>query len=74
MQTAPRAPRCSIEWKATNSMQILNALTRVRQLMNSRSLSLAEAVRYTPQNLRFALVTSALLLGGDCHCYLDDSD
>ena len=30
-------------------MQILNALTRVRQLMNSRSLSLAEAVRYTPQ-------------------------
>ena len=57
-------------------MQILNALTRVRQLMNSLSLSLslAEAVRYTPQNLRFALVTSALLLGGDCHCYLDDSD
>ena len=57
-------------------MQILNALTRVRQLMNSRSLSLslAEAVRYTPQNLRFALVTSALLLGGDRHCYLDDSD
>ena len=53
-------------------MQILNALTRFRQLMNS--LSLAEAVRYTPQNLRFALVTSALLLGGDCHCYLDDSD
>ena len=53
-------------------MQILNALTRVRRLMNSRSL--AEAVRYTPQNLRFALVTSALLLGGDCHCYLDDSD
>ena len=55
-------------------MQILNALTHVRRLMNSRSLSLAEAVRYTPQNLRFALVTSALLLGGDCHCYLDDSD
>ncbi|QNI52466.1 phage integrase family protein [Synechococcus sp. RS9915] len=34
-----------IEWKATNSVQILNAVTRVRQLMESRNLSLAEAVR-----------------------------
>ena len=32
-----------IESKATNSVQILNAVIRVRQLMESRNLSLADA-------------------------------
>ena len=34
-----------IEWKATNSVQILNAVTRVRELVESRNISIAEAVR-----------------------------
>ena len=39
------AKALAIEWKAPNSVQILNAVTRVRQLMESRNLSIAEAVR-----------------------------
>ena len=35
----------SIEWKATNSVEILNAVTRCRELCESRNISLAEAVR-----------------------------
>ena len=58
-----------IEWKATNSVQILNAVTRVRQLMESRNLSLAEAVPLDTQNLQFPPVTAALLLGGNCHSF-----
>ena len=34
-----------IEWKATNNTQIANAVGRVRELMESRNVSLAEAVR-----------------------------
>ena len=34
-----------IEWKANNSVQILNAVTRVRELVESRNISIAEAVR-----------------------------
>ena len=41
----------AIEWKATNPVQILNAVTRVRQLMESRNLSLAEAVRLNTAEL-----------------------
>ena len=44
-KSAKSAKVLPIEWKATNSVQILNAVTRVRQLMESRNLSLAEAVR-----------------------------
>ena len=31
----------SIEWKATNSVRILNAVTRVRELVESRNISIA---------------------------------
>ena len=50
----------SIEWKATNSVQILNAVTRVRELVETRNIS----------NQLKSLVTAllALLFGGDCHC------
>ena len=32
-----------IEWKATNSVAILNAVTRVRELVETRNVSVAEA-------------------------------
>ena len=40
-----------IEWKATNSVQILNAVTRVRELVESRNISIAEAVRLDTEAL-----------------------
>ena len=40
-----------IEWKATNSVQILNAVTRVRQLVETRNVSVAEAVRLDTEAL-----------------------
>ena len=58
---AKNAKVLPIEWKATNSVQILNAVTRVRQLMESRNLSLAEAVRLDTASLQFPPVTAALL-------------
>lgn len=41
----------SIEWKATNSVVILNAVTRCRELVESRNISLAEAVRLDTEAL-----------------------
>ena len=40
-----------IEWKATNSVEILNAVTRCRELCESRNISLAEAVRLDTETL-----------------------
>ncbi len=40
-----------IEWKATNSVQILNAVTRVRELVETRNISIAEAVRLDTEAL-----------------------
>ena len=40
-----------IEWKATNSVQILNAVTRVRELVETRNVSVAEAVRLDTEAL-----------------------
>ncbi len=40
-----------IEWKSTNSVAILNAVTRVRELVESRNISLAEAVRLDTEAL-----------------------
>ena len=40
-----------IEWKATNSVQILNAVTRVREFVESRNISIAEAVRLDTEAL-----------------------
>ena len=40
-----------IEWKATNSVQILNAVTRVHELVESRNISIAEAVRLDTEAL-----------------------
>ena len=40
-----------IEWKDTNSVQILNAVTRVRELVESRNISIAEAVRLDTEAL-----------------------
>ena len=40
-----------IDWKATNSVQILHALARIRYLMEIRNLSLAEAVRLDTSEL-----------------------
>ena len=43
---AKSAKVLAIEWKATNSVQILNAVTRVRELVETRSISIAEVPRY----------------------------
>ena len=40
-----------IEWKATNSVHILNAVTRVRELVESRNISIAEAFRLDTEAL-----------------------
>ena len=40
-----------IEWKATNSVAILNAVTRVRELVETRNVSVAEAVRLDTEAL-----------------------
>ena len=40
-----------IEWKATKSVVILNAVTRVRELVETRNVSVAEAVRLDTEAL-----------------------
>ena len=41
----------AIEWKATNSVQILNAVTRVRKLAETKDMIIAEAVRLDTEAL-----------------------
>ena len=40
-----------IEWKATNNTDIANAVGRIRELIESRNVSLAEAVRLDTEAL-----------------------